>query len=273
MSIRKASTDPAWFYLKHYDKADPFKDAPGAIRGHLGVDFNGRGMSGGGLLPEGTEIPAISNFVVAAVGANSAIGNYVVLRVPDGYLLFYHLASRSPLVVGEAGGYGDLVGILGNTGSTSGGAHAHVGYSKTDPTPGTDKVSDPWPLIQAYIAAATQTGDFDMRVYEDGGKSLNVPPGNGPIFLGGPGVWVPINWPATNLRGIMAQSFGGIIRQSTADLAQTKRACLAAAPPSTPMTDTQIAQLAERIAGLVPSADPAKIARAVTDEAAKRLAA
>jgi hypothetical protein len=264
VSVRKANTDPKWFYLNHYDASDPFGSYAGGRDprgpGHLGSDFNG--------MAAGTEVPAISNFVVVAVGFGSVIGNYVVLRVPDGYMFFYHLLSPSPLVVGESGTYGDFVGLLGSTGSASSGPHLHAGFSRTSGAPGTGAVEDPWPVIQAYIAAhSTNTlEEPDVRIFEDVGGQGAPNAGKGTLYVGSPGVWA--KWtPMAYDRAILAQAFGPIIGQFTNDLEVTKKAYLMAAPPAT-LTAAQIDAIAKAIAAAIPGSD----AKAIAAEVAKTLA-
>lgn len=136
---------PAQFYA-NYDAADPFGS-------HVGRDPNGPGHLGSDFpWPAGTEIPSWVSGTVVRVGFSSAIGYYVVIqRGTGGYALFYHLLEHSALAVGDTVTVGQLVGLVGNTGTLSRGDHLHVGFSLTDPTPGTGAVVDPWPLIVAAI--------------------------------------------------------------------------------------------------------------------------
>lgn len=140
---------PAQFYLEHYDARDPFGSYLGRDRngpGHLGSDFNG--------LPEGTEIPSWCEGVVVANGYSSAIGWYLIIRtIHGGWAGFYHLKAQSPLAVGAAVKFGQFIGLLGNTGTTSNGAHLHTMWSTRSGVPGTGQVEDPWPAIQMIIAA------------------------------------------------------------------------------------------------------------------------
>ncbi len=133
---------PAQFYAK-YDANDPFGNIrPATGRAHLGSDFP---------WAEGTEIPSWVAGVVSAAGFNSVIGWYVIIRTARGWAGFYHLRAASPVQVGQAVSFGQLVGIVGNTGSASIGAHLHVMWSTTDGTPGTGSVSDPYPAIRAAL--------------------------------------------------------------------------------------------------------------------------
>lgn len=139
---------PAEFYLNHYDASDPCYVVPGAIRRHLGSDFNG--------LPEGTEIPSWCTGSVTANGWSSVIGWYLIIRtIHGGWAGFYHLKSKSPLGVGAAVSYGQFIGQLGNTGTASIGAHLHCLWSTRDGSPGTGDVDDPWTAIKVVIAFYT----------------------------------------------------------------------------------------------------------------------
>lgn len=129
-----------------YAADDPFgsyKDRDPNGPGHLGSDFP---------WGAGTEIPSWVSGEVVRVGFSRAIGYYVVIAGDGGgYALFYHLLEHSHLAVGDRVKFGDKIGLVGNTGTTSNGNHLHAGFSPTDPTPGTGAVVDPWPLIRAAM--------------------------------------------------------------------------------------------------------------------------
>lgn len=145
---------PENFYLGHYDAGDPFGNVRPSGNKHLGSDFNG--------LASGTEIPSFCDGTVSSNGYNSAIGNYLAIRTGIGWFFFYHMRSKSPRAVGQVVKYGELLGWLGNTGSTSMGAHLHVGYSPIDPTPGTGNVADPMQHIRAVIKQHSGTGAAEL---------------------------------------------------------------------------------------------------------------
>lgn len=157
---RQASITPDVFYAK-YDSSDPFGGYAGgrnrAGPGHLGSDFP---------WAEGSEVPAWDDGTIVSVGSNGAIGNYVVMALSrGGYGMVYHLATSAPVSVGEPIGYGDLIGIVGNTGYLSIGAHAHVGVSPSTPVAGTGNVIDPHPVIMASIAQH-QGKDDEMTYFQ-----------------------------------------------------------------------------------------------------------
>lgn len=146
----------AEFYAA-YDASDPFgshknRDPNGP--GHLGSDF---------IWPAGTEIPSWVAGTVVWRGFLYSIGYCVVIHDGAGFALFYHLAQMSSLNVGDRVELGGLVGLVGNTGTLSQGDHLHAGYSPDDPTPGTGRVVDPWPLILAAITPEPRNeSEIDM---------------------------------------------------------------------------------------------------------------
>lgn len=137
----------AW-YIDHYDSSDPFGSYAGRVAagpGHLGSDFNGRGDNPD--LPAGSEIPSWCAGTVVGSGYNTVIGWYVVVETAGGWAMFYHLIGPG-LTYGSAVSVGTIIGRVGNTGTSSNGAHLHVGFSRTSRTAGTLSVIDPWPLIR-----------------------------------------------------------------------------------------------------------------------------
>lgn len=147
---------PAQFYAS-YDVTDPFgsyKDRDPNGPGHLGSDF---------IWPAGTEIPSWVSGEVVRVGFSKSIGYYIVIRRDGGgYALFYHLHEFPPLTVGDRVALGQLIGLVGNTGTLSRGDHLHVGFSPDDPTPGTGSVVDPWPLILDSILNPTPLSESEI---------------------------------------------------------------------------------------------------------------
>lgn len=143
----------AW-YTSHYDASDPFgsylnRDPNGP--GHLGSDFNG--------LPEGSPVPSWCAGTVIVTEYNSWVGySSVIQRAAGGYALLYHQVPGTQAPVGTVLAIGSTVGHLGNTGSTSGGAHAHWGFSPATPTVATANVIDPWPIILSDLNSASPGG-------------------------------------------------------------------------------------------------------------------
>lgn len=88
---------------------------------HSGVDF---------ARPEGTPIPSIANGTIVLQQWSDVLGNVSVLRVMDkdkklAYVGFCHLAKPG-LEVGTKVKEGETIGLVGNTGSASSGAHLHL---------------------------------------------------------------------------------------------------------------------------------------------------
>lgn len=106
-----------------------------------GENVNGGGYStarvyhlGADLLGSNTNVCAVTNGTVAKSGWNSANGNYVVLKHTISnktvYSFYAHLASRS-VSAGQSVSCGQKIGVVGNTGSSSRGAHLHFAMVDT----------------------------------------------------------------------------------------------------------------------------------------------
>lgn len=114
------------------------------IRGmipHTGIDIG---------IPENTILRSISNGVVEKVfegtGAAWSLGNGVKIKLPDGKSAIYGHMNEVKLHVGEHIKEGQIIGLSGNTGNSTG-AHLHFGLKDregnfTDPTYLADKVSN-----------------------------------------------------------------------------------------------------------------------------------
>jgi hypothetical protein len=155
---------PQQFYLEHYDAGDPFGNTnPPRTTRHLGSDFNG--------MPGGTEIPSWAAGTVTAVGSNSVIGNYLMMRTEHGgWAGFYHMDLPAPHSVGEHIDFGELIGPLGQTGSAAIGNHLHAYWSVVNGTPGGGNVADPWPAIVTIISLFSGTSTAGV------GGTTPIPP-------------------------------------------------------------------------------------------------
>lgn len=92
---------------------------------HSGVDF---------AMPEGTPIPAIAKGTIVLQQFSKVLGNVSVQRImsKEGEIYFVgycHLAKPG-LAVGRKVAQGEIIGLVGNTGSASTGAHLHMTVSK-----------------------------------------------------------------------------------------------------------------------------------------------
>jgi murein DD-endopeptidase MepM/ murein hydrolase activator NlpD len=112
----------------------PFPDSK--ITGHFGKvrTIGGvktpphRGTDWG--VKEGTPIPAVSDGTVRLVQFSKILGWVLVQTVlgNDGKVMFVgysHLKSKPRLMVGQRVKMGDPIGLVGNTGAASTGAHLH----------------------------------------------------------------------------------------------------------------------------------------------------
>lgn len=106
---------------------------------HHGVDF---------AMPEGTTLRTITDGVIEKVVdyGNADLGKGVFLRNEDGTLSIYGHLNEVKVKVGEHLNAGDVVGLSGNTGHSTG-PHLHFGMkapdgSWLDPTPIAEKVAE-----------------------------------------------------------------------------------------------------------------------------------
>ncbi|MBD8467661.1 MULTISPECIES: M23 family metallopeptidase [Plantibacter] len=121
--------------------------AGGRTQPHRGLDYQPGA---------GAAIPAVAAGVVSANRWNAALGNVLVIAHPDGmYSGYSHLAAASPHQVGAAVVRGEPVGVVGNTGSASSGAHLHLTITFTaDGTWNNADIrvtTDPYPFINARL--------------------------------------------------------------------------------------------------------------------------
>jgi len=83
---------------------------------HAGLDMSA---------PQGTPIYAAADGTVEKIFNDSANGNGVKLRHPNGYATGYiHMASAPPVSVGQRVRQGDPIGVVGSTGRSTG-PHLH----------------------------------------------------------------------------------------------------------------------------------------------------
>jgi murein DD-endopeptidase MepM/ murein hydrolase activator NlpD len=107
----------------------PFKtlgDLYGATEGrnhpHRGLDFP---------QPIGAKVRAVVSGTITQVGDSPALGKYVILLDHDGIFWgFNHLSSTVDMRHGKRVRRGQIIGLVGNTGSASTGPHLHLTASK-----------------------------------------------------------------------------------------------------------------------------------------------
>jgi len=83
---------------------------------HTGIDFGAA---------EGTAIRAPVGGVVHQAGYDKSYGNYVILKMPDGYYMRFAHLSHSAVKTGDRIDDGGYIGAVGSTGRSSG-AHLHL---------------------------------------------------------------------------------------------------------------------------------------------------
>lgn len=122
---------------------DPFGIGINRPNPHRGTDFP---------WGSGTEIPAYRQGVVVLNEWQSGLGWVVTLDYGDGvYGGFSHLRVQSAWAIGRTIRFGEVIGLVGNTGSLSAGAHLHATVSRTNITPWSGSTFDPLPYIRSSI--------------------------------------------------------------------------------------------------------------------------
>lgn len=93
---------------------------------HRGTDW---------AMPNKTPIPAVGSGTIKYVGSSKILGHVIVQSVwAEGktwYVGYCHLAEAPKLKVGDKVECGDVVGLVGNTGSASSGPHLHATLGTT----------------------------------------------------------------------------------------------------------------------------------------------
>ena len=180
----------------HYDASDPFgnigiRDPNGP--GHLGSDWNG--------LPAGTPVPSISDGVVVDVGVESGNGNRIGISIGDTglYAGYIHLDQYPTLHVGDVVRQGDIIGLLGNTGSNSYGAHLHITISDSPQAGlGLGNKIDPYAYITGHLGPGRARGNIwrnpttGQLFKSDSAANLYIDPDTGQLYAAADGqgnVW------------------------------------------------------------------------------------
>jgi hypothetical protein len=127
-----------------YGALEEFRDHP-----HTGIDLS---------MPTGTDIMSPVNGVVERLVdyGSENIGKGVIIRTEDGERLIFGHLSEYKVKVGEYIHQGDLVGLSGNTGNSTG-PHLHVGLKENgefvDPSHYVDIMNDPtlWDQVKDFL--------------------------------------------------------------------------------------------------------------------------
>lgn len=160
---------PAQFYGNIGDR---FGATAGRPNPHRGQDFPWGG---------GTEIPAFRNLLYLATYEHSGLGHVALAQGSDGTLVgFCHLLRASEWKRGQVILPGEVVGLVGNTGSLSQGNHLHLTASLSSWSPWAGPWIDPLAYVLKSLGGAavggggtptTSTpptvGDDDMPLTED----------------------------------------------------------------------------------------------------------
>jgi predicted flap endonuclease-1-like 5' DNA nuclease len=122
------------------------------LPGHEGLDFRA---------PEGSEIYAVGDGTVVEVRldgnadpANKPYGNQLRIRHPEGFTSVYAHLSEALVIPGEEVRAGQLVGLAGSTGNSSG-AHLHLTLKKEGATDAGETtypydIVDPTPYLEPF---------------------------------------------------------------------------------------------------------------------------
>lgn len=108
----------------------------GVKKMHNGIDLV---ATSDGETGQVDKLKAHTGGTVETVGYTNSVGNYVTIRVsPDTVMVYYHMRDRSHLKPGDAVNTGDIIGVMGMTGRSTG-SHLHWGIKKSgswiDPEP------------------------------------------------------------------------------------------------------------------------------------------
>ncbi|MEW5569623.1 M23 family metallopeptidase [Rossellomorea marisflavi] len=115
----------------YFNNKESFRNSP-----HTGIDFS---------MPEGTPLKSVSDGVVKSLidYGNRNVGKGVLIETDNGTQLIYGHLSEFNVVEGQHVSAGDLIGLSGNTGFSTG-AHLHFGVKEgnrfVDPAPFIEKI-------------------------------------------------------------------------------------------------------------------------------------
>jgi murein DD-endopeptidase MepM/ murein hydrolase activator NlpD len=110
----------------HYGTLSEYRRKNG-MQPHSGTDW---------AMKAGTPIPAIANGTVVGIFESKILGHVLVQRVMDKnkkvwFIGYCHLHKKPTLAEGTRVKAGEPIGLVGNTGSASTGAHLHATLSRT----------------------------------------------------------------------------------------------------------------------------------------------
>jgi murein DD-endopeptidase MepM/ murein hydrolase activator NlpD len=147
----------------NYDANDPYGNSePPRTQPHTGSDWP---------MPEGTPIPAISSGLCVYTGFNEGTGNCIVVRMSNGlYWAYLHMLEPASVAQGADVARGEIVGLVGDTGTASNGFHLHITMSDSpNAYVGGGNTFDPF----AYIMANLNGGNLRWVLATTGGHRLH----------------------------------------------------------------------------------------------------
>lgn len=135
---------------------------------HRGMDWQ----------PGGLPIKASGAGTVKYKRYNTVLGWQVTIRYDDGNVVlgYNHMAGESPLKVGQRVKEGDIVGVVGNTGTATTGRHLHLTASWSDGDPGVVPVIDPMPFFGKSLAVAALAAAIIIKTLQNGSKTNMATP-------------------------------------------------------------------------------------------------
>jgi hypothetical protein len=123
--------------INNWPISTPFQSVDSAHKTpHKGIDF---------AIPQGTEVPSITDGIVKCVSDEGckSFGKSVIVHTKDGSDVIYGHLSQFKVKVGQYVHSGDIVGLSGNTGDSTG-PHLHLQIMKNA------VAIDPSSYIQMY---------------------------------------------------------------------------------------------------------------------------
>lgn len=127
---------------------------------HDGIDYGGGG-----------KLYAFADGTIEQATFLGGWGNRVVLRLSNGQALGYNHLASIDVKVGDKVKSGDVLGVMGTTGSSTG-VHLHFNVYKANVPLTKENTQDPAPWLEKM--------GFDHKTGKPNGKNPELPPGEGP---------------------------------------------------------------------------------------------
>jgi hypothetical protein len=132
------------------------------MKPHTGIDFS---------MPEGTKLRSLFDGTVEKVYHGGKIGNGVSVQTGDGSHIIYGHMKQVSVHVGDKVHSGELIGLSGNTGNSTG-PHLHFGMKDDtghfiDPTSYADKVSGMSGDLPSFIPGPMQAAENLFGSFKD----------------------------------------------------------------------------------------------------------